>query len=97
MPIPPKTSAETFERYVGGQVVKAGRGQAWHDIKAWIISPPRSTGTVPLPAVSEPSFSWTFSGEAEFQERENDGPWLTHRIRKGSYFLTTGGWPDRRG
>jgi len=33
------------------------------------------------------------SGEAEFQERENDGAWITNRIKKGSFFLTNGGGP----
>jgi len=47
-----------------------------------------------LPAVSEPSLAWTIAGEADFQERESSRkPWITHRIRTGSYFLTTGGAP----
>jgi AraC family transcriptional regulator len=29
----------------------------------------------------------------DFQEREIGGPWITHRIRKGSFFLTFGGAP----
>jgi AraC family transcriptional regulator len=33
------------------------------------------------------------SGEVEFQERENKLPWITHRIKKGSFFLTSGGAP----
>ena len=33
------------------------------------------------------------SGEAEFQERQNSGPWLTTRLTKGSFFLTLGGAP----
>ena len=32
-------------------------------------------------------------GEVEFQEREGKRPWITHRIRKGSLFLTSGGAP----
>ncbi len=93
MPVPQTTSAEAFERYVGGTCLRAGRGRAWQEIKAWIIAPPRRADTVPLPAVSEPFLAWTISGEAEFQERENGGPWLTHRIRRGSFFLTSGGAP----
>ena len=49
--------------------------------------------TAPAPAVSEPFLAWVVSGEVEFQERENGGPWITHRIRKGTFFLTTGGCP----
>jgi AraC family transcriptional regulator len=33
------------------------------------------------------------SGEAEFQERQNNGPWLATRVKKGSFFLTFGGAP----
>ncbi len=93
MPIPETTSAEAFGRYVGGQVLVACHGEAWRDIKAWIIAPPRSVEMVSLPAVSEPFLAWSVSGEAEFQEREGNQPWVTHRITKGSFFLTSGGAP----
>jgi AraC family transcriptional regulator len=71
----------------------ACRGKAWRDIKAWIIAPPREAKLVPLPAVSEPFLAWSVSGEAEFQEREGNRPWITHHIKKGSFFLTSGGAP----
>lgn len=48
---------------------------------------------LPLPAVSEPFLAWTISGEVEFQEREGKRPWIIHRIRRGSFFLTSGGAP----
>jgi AraC family transcriptional regulator len=91
--IPETTSAEAFERYVGGKCLVACRGEAWRDIKAWIIAPPRSVELVSLPAVSEPFLAWSVSGEAEFQEREGHQPWVSHRITKGSFFLTSGGAP----
>jgi AraC family transcriptional regulator len=93
MPIPETTSAEGFERYVGGKCLRACRGEAWRDIKAWIIAPPRVVDIVHLPSVSEPSLAWTISGEVEFQEREGKRPWITHLIKKGSFFLTSGGAP----
>ncbi|MGC9944532.1 MAG: AraC family transcriptional regulator [Verrucomicrobiota bacterium] len=93
MLVPETTSAEAFEHYVGGQVLVACRGEAWRDIKAWIIAPPRTVDMVSLPAVSEPFLAWSVSGEAEFQEREGHLPWITHRIKKGSFFLTSGGAP----
>jgi len=93
MPIPETTSAEAFERYVGGKCLRASSGKAWRNIKAWIIAPQRDTVTVPLPAVSEPFLAWSISGEVDFQEREGDGPWITNRIKKGSFFLTSGGAP----
>ena len=42
MPVPETTSAEAFERYVGGKCLVACRGEAWRDIKAWIIALPRN-------------------------------------------------------
>ncbi|HTS17817.1 MAG TPA: helix-turn-helix domain-containing protein [Verrucomicrobiae bacterium] len=91
--IPETTSAEALETYLGGKCLVAGRGKAWRDIKAWIVSLPPNVNTLPLPSVSEPFLAWTLSGEVEFQEREGKRPWITHRIRKGSLFLTSGGAP----
>lgn len=93
MLVPETTSAEAFERYVGGKCVIAGRGKAWRDIKAWIIAPLRDVEMVHLPSVSEPFLAWSVSGEADFEEREGNGPWIKHRIKRGCFFLTSGGAP----
>jgi AraC family transcriptional regulator len=93
MSIPETTSAEAFWRYAGGKCLFESRGEAWRDIKAWLTALPLAVDTLHLPAVSEPFLAWVTSGEVDFQERENGGPWLTNRIRKGSFFLTTGGAP----
>src|SRR5262249_666132 len=88
MPVPETTSAEAFERYVGGKCLRAGRGEPWRDIKAWIIAPPRAVELLHLPSVSEPFLAWSISGEVDFQERENQRPWTTYRNKKGSFSLT---------
>ncbi len=93
MPIPETTSAEAFWRYAGGECLFESRGEAWRDIKAWITALPLVVDTLHLPSVSEPFLAWTTSGEVDFQEREDGQPWITNRIRKGSFFLTTGGAP----
>jgi AraC family transcriptional regulator len=62
-------------------------------LKAWIVEDRREIGILTLPAVNEPFLCWTFSGEVEFQEREIGGPWITNRIKKNSFYLTTGGPP----
>jgi AraC family transcriptional regulator len=93
MPIPETTSAEAYLPYTRAKCLPPSKGKAWRDLKAWITEPLRETGALALPGVSEPYLAWTFSGEAEFQEREGEGPWITHRIKKGSFFLTTGGGP----
>ena len=93
MPIPDKTSAEAYLPYTRAKCLRPSRGKAWRDLKAWITRPLRETEALAMPGVSEAYLAWTISGEAEFQEREGDGPWITHRIKKGSFFLTTGGGP----
>jgi MFS family permease len=93
MSIPETTSAEAFWRYAGGECLFEGRGEAWRDIKAWLTALPPAVGTLHLPAVGEPFLAWTTSGEVDFQEREGGQPWITNRITKGSFFLTTGGAP----
>ena len=93
MQIPDTTSAEAFERYVGGKCLRVGDGKAWREIKAWTIALPRVVDLLLLPSVSETFLAWTMSGEVEFQEREGNRPWITHRVKKGSFFLTTGGAP----
>jgi AraC family transcriptional regulator len=93
MSIPETTSAEAFERYVGGNCLAAGHGEAWREVKAWVVALPPVVEAFLLPAVSEPFLAWTMSGEVDFQEREGDEPWVTHRIGKGSFFLTSGGAP----
>jgi AraC family transcriptional regulator len=93
MTIPETTSAEGLERYLGGKCLFHSRGEAWRDLKAWIVAQPPEGDSSTLPSVSEPFLAWTLSGEVDFQEREYKRPWITHRIRKGSFFLTTGGAP----
>ena len=93
MTIPETTSAEGLEHYVGGKCLFESHGDAWRDVKAWILALPPIGDTLPLPSVSEPFLAWTLSGELDFQERENERPWITHRIQKGSFFLTSGGAP----
>jgi AraC family transcriptional regulator len=93
MPVPETTSAEAFWRYAGGKCLFESRGEAWRDIKAWITAMPPVVDTLHIPAVSEPFLAWTTSGEVDFQEREDGQAWITNRIQKGSFFLTTGGSP----
>ena len=90
---PETTSAEAFWRYAGGKCLFESRGEAWRNIKAWITALPLVVETLHIPAVSEPFLAWITSGEVDFQEREDGQPWLTNRIQKGSFFLTTGGNP----
>jgi AraC family transcriptional regulator len=93
MQVPETTSAENLHRYSRGTTLVAGNGNAWREIKASIVALPASADAPQVPTVSEPFVVWITSGEAEFQERQNSGPWLTTRLTKGSFFLTLGGAP----
>jgi len=93
LPVPETTSVEALESYIGGQCLRVGRGEAWREIKAWQVAIPSVSERVSLPSVNEPFLAWTISGEADFQEREGESPWISHRIRKGSFFLTSAGAP----
>jgi AraC family transcriptional regulator len=93
MPVPETTSAENLFRYVGGKCLATSRGEAWREIKASVIALPPVVDALRMPSVSEPVLCWIRSGEVEVQERENGGPWLTNRVKKGAFFLPQGARP----
>lgn len=76
-----------------GRRILVGQGPGWEDIRLSVLALPPVSDIFTMPAVTEPFIAWTSSGEAEAQEREPGGPWLTSRLKKGSLFLTTGGAP----
>src|ERR1019366_8320610 len=93
MRVPETTSAEALDRYAVGTKIAGSRGPAWRDVQLSVLSLPPSAEVFTMPAVTEPMVVWTTSGEAETQERENEGPWLTSRVKKDSLFLTAAGAP----
>lgn len=93
MSLPDQTSAEAFPQYVAGDCLLVSRGEAWRDLKAMVVALPSEVDEVHTPSVSESFLAWTISGEADFQEREKRRSWVSHRIRRGSFFLTSGGDP----
>ena len=93
MPVPETTSVEALDRYAVGKKIVASKGPAWRDVQLSVLSLPPVARIFTMPAVTEPFIVWTTSGEAETQERENNGPWLTSRMKKGSMFLTAAGAP----
>ncbi|HEY9250362.1 MAG TPA: hypothetical protein VIO38_14580, partial [Rariglobus sp.] len=93
MPVPDSTSAEAIDHYVAGKKIAASRGPAWQDVRLSVLALPPVTGIFTMPATTEPLIAWTFSGEAEAQERENEGPWVTSRLKKGSLYVTAAGAP----
>ena len=88
MPIPESTSAEAFDRYAAGTKIAASKGPAWRDVQFSGMTLPPVTEAFTLPAVTEPLIAWITSGEAEIQERESEGPWLTNHVKQDSLFLS---------
>ncbi|MBS0663623.1 MAG: helix-turn-helix transcriptional regulator [Verrucomicrobia bacterium] len=93
MPVPRSTSAEALDRYAAGRRTTVTKGPAWKDVRLTIMSLPPVSDIFTMPAVTEPFIAWISSGDAEAQEREGDGPWVTSRLQRDSMFLTTGGAP----
>lgn len=93
MPVPETTSAEALELYPAGRKVAGGEGPAWREVHASVLSLPRETGVFTMPATAEPLIVLVLRGEAEAQERENDGPWLKNRLHAGSLYITAAGAP----
>jgi AraC family transcriptional regulator len=92
-PVPDTTSAEAWDDYNVGKRVVVSKGPAWRDIRLSVFELPPVAETFTMPAVSEPFIAWAASGDAEFQERENNGPWINSRVKKGTLFVTAAGAP----
>ena len=86
-------AAEAIDFYVVGKTVAASRGPAWEEVRLAVLELPAVAETFTMPATTEPLIAWTGSGEAEAQERENGGPWVTSRLKKGSLYVTAAGAP----
>ncbi len=93
MPVPETTSAEAIDHYTVGQRIAASRGPAWQDVRLSVFALPPVADVFTMPAVTEPFIVWITTGEAEAQEREDNGPWVTSHLKKGSLFLTAAGAP----
>jgi len=93
MPVPDSTSAEAINRYVSGQKIATSKGPAWRDVQLTIFSLPPVTEIFTMPATTEPLIAWIASGEAEAQERESNGPWVTSHLKKNSLYVTAAGAP----
>jgi len=93
MKVPETTSAEALDGYTPGKRIAEGQGPAWKDVQFSVVSLPPKAEAFTMPSVNEPFVAWTLSGEADFEERENDGPWMANRIKKGSLFVTAAGSP----
>jgi AraC family transcriptional regulator len=92
-PIPDLTSAESLASYPPGKALTKSHGPAWRDVQMSVFSLTAEEEAFDMPAVSEPFIAWVVAGEAQTEERETGGAWITSHIRPGSLFLTMAGPP----
>jgi len=93
MPIPDTTSAEGLEKYLNGRSKYSSKGEAWKGITASVLTLDMKSGGSSVPSINEPYLMWFVSGELEIKEREGNNPWLTSRVKRKTFFLTTSGSP----
>jgi len=89
----PRTSAEAFEEYIPGELLREHRAQSSEDVFVQILSRRHSQDNIIIPAVPEPLIVWILSGEALVEERAPGGEWLANRVTAGDFFLTTATHP----
>lgn len=83
-----QTSAEALAEVVPGTRVASAQGQAWRDLVVQVFQRNRVQDSLLVPAVPEPLVVWVLSGSAIVEERELGGPWVSHRVSAGDFFLT---------
>ncbi len=88
-----RTSAETFEEYLPGKLIREHRAQSSRDVFVQILARRHVQENVIIPAVPEPFIVWILSGNAVVEERSPGEPWLANRVTAGDFFLTTAASP----
>ena len=89
----PRTSAEAFEDYLPGELLKEHRAQSAGDVLVQILSRRQVQDHIIIPAVPEPLIVWILSGVAVVRERAPGGEWQANRVAAGDFFLTTASTP----
>ncbi len=64
-----RTSAETFEEYLPGRLLREHRAQSSRDVFVQILARRHEQENVIIPAVPEPFIVWILSGQAVVEER----------------------------
>lgn len=88
-----RTSAETFEEYIPGELLREHRAQSSRDLFVQILARRQAQENVIIPAVPEPFIVWILSGRAVVEERSPGGEWLASHVGAGDFFLTTAALP----
>ena len=72
-------NGEGFERFVCGQCFVDARGEAWRNLKGWIVDLPLEGQTLNASPVGAPFLAWTMSCEVAFQSFE--AGWLAVTVK----------------
>ena len=88
MKTPDHTTADVFPEYIGGEVLADSATLKWPELFVRRYRFPRVVDGFLVPATAEPLIAVVIAGSAEFEEREIDGSWLPHRVRRGDLFVT---------
>jgi AraC family transcriptional regulator len=73
------------------QITSTSEGRAWRDLQVETIDLPSVEKGRIMSETKEPQIVWILAGNAQFEEREIGGRWLTTNINKGDFFLTAPG------
>ena len=88
MRMPDHTTAQVFPEYLGGEVIADSATLKWPELFVRRYRFPKIVDSFLVPATAEPLIAAIISGSAEFEERDVDGTWLPHRVRRGDLFVT---------
>lgn len=91
--VPNLTSAESLASYPPGQQVQRSQGAAWNGVQMSVFSLTAEAEAFDMPAVNEPFIAWVVAGEAQTEEQEVGGTWVSSHITPGSLFVTMAGAP----
>jgi AraC family transcriptional regulator len=88
MKTPDHTTAQVFPEYIGGEVIADSAALKWAGIFVRRYRFLRVVDSFLVPATTEPLIAAIIAGSAEFEEREVEGAWLPHHVRRGDLFVT---------
>jgi AraC family transcriptional regulator len=89
MDLSPTATAEALDERVPGELLATSKGRPWRDLLVQLFMRRPVQESLLIPAVPEPLVVWVVSGAARVDEREQAGPWLSHDVRAGDFFLQT--------
>lgn len=88
-----RASAETFEDYLPGTLLREHRARSSRDVFVQILARRQVQENIIIPVVPEPFIVWILSGQAVVEERVPGEAWQANPVVAGDFFLTTASCP----